>query len=303
MKKGVCFILALSLLWSMSGCSSDAGEETKNVTLNTPVPEQESVQPKETTSPQEAGEETVAEQVLLDEQGIIITAKSLDKSGWFGPELKLLIENNSDKDLTVQVRSASVNGFMVETMMTADVAQGKKANDSLVFSDNDIDNCGITTVGVMEFSFHIFTTDGWETYLDSEQLRVETSAYETLTDTYDATGIELYEGNGITIRSKGLQTEGTVFGPELFLYIENNSEKAITVQVRDTSVNGFMVDSLLSEEVLPGKKAVGGMTLMNSTLEENEITTITDMEFSFHIFESDGWDTIVDTDVISLTIE
>ena len=75
------------------------------------------------------------------------------------------------------------------------------------------------------------------------------------------------------------------------------------MQVRDTSVNGFMVDSLLSEEVLPGKKAVGGMTLMNSTLEENEITTITDMEFSFHIFESDGWDTIVDTDVISLTIE
>ena len=60
---------------------------------------------------------TIEETVLLDESGIKITATGLE-DGWLGTDLKLLIENNGDTNVTVQARNSSVNGFMVDTMMS-----------------------------------------------------------------------------------------------------------------------------------------------------------------------------------------
>ena len=76
---------------------------------------------------------TIEETVLLDESGIKITATGLE-DGWLGTDLKLLIENNGDTNVTVQARNSSVNGFMVDTMMSEDVVAGKKANTTLTFS-------------------------------------------------------------------------------------------------------------------------------------------------------------------------
>ena len=42
----------------------------------------------------------------------------------------------------------------------------------------------------------------------------------------------------------------------MILYIENNSDKNVTIQVRDVSVNGFMVESSMLEDVMAGKKAI-----------------------------------------------
>ena len=73
-----------------------------------------------------------------------------------GPAIKLLIENNNETGYTVQAWGASVNGYMVETMLSSDVAACKKANDELVFMDSDLEAAGITTIADVEFYFHIF---------------------------------------------------------------------------------------------------------------------------------------------------
>ena len=84
---------------------------------------------KEETSADDATAVSIEEQVLYDENDIKITATGIE-DGWLGTELKLLIENNTDQSITVQAKNANVNGYMVTTMMSADVAAGKKANDS-----------------------------------------------------------------------------------------------------------------------------------------------------------------------------
>ena len=58
-----------------------------------------------------------------------------------------------------------------------------------------------------------------------------------------------YEGNNLRIISKGLSEKGSFLGTNLLLYIENNGQVPITVRDEDTSINGFMVDLLLSEAV------------------------------------------------------
>ena len=83
--------------------------------------------------------------------------------------------------------------------------------------------------------------------------------------------------------------------------IENNSSKAITVQTRDESINGFMVSGIMSDDVQPGKKANAELTYYNSTLEENGIGNIESLEFSFHIFDEETWKTIDDSKMIKIT--
>ena len=192
MKKIFVGLLAAVMLVSLSACaeiSDTAIEKPAGVSGNATEYAQ-----NVTTE-----EVTIEEMVLVDEAGVKITAKSLDVDDIFGAELKLLIENNSGKNLTFQTRNSSVNGYMVETSMSVDVADGKKANDSVTFSSTDLELCGIDAIADMELSFHIFTTEDWDNYLDTPQLQIKTSIADTYTYKFDDSGEVAYNGKDIKI--------------------------------------------------------------------------------------------------------
>ena len=244
-------------------------------------------------------EVTIKEQVLFDEQDVKITATSLSE-GWMGPEVNILIENNSDKTIIVQVRNASINGFMVDPTISEEVNAGKKSNASISFMKTELEECEITTLSELEFSFH-FIGDDWQPLFDSDIVRLETSAYGTYNQKIDASGNVLFDQDGIKIVAKGLAFDKSVLGPELILYIEDNSEKDITVQARNTSVNGFMVETTISENILAGKRAVSSLTIMKYSLEENGITDIKSLETSFHVLEMEQYGNVLfDTDTLKI---
>ena len=248
---------------------------------------------------------TVEETVLLNEKGVKITAKKLSFDGLFGPSLELLIENNTDQDLTVQCRNSAVNGFMVDTIMSADVASGKKINKELIFEEEGLSLCGIEDkmIEELEFSFHIFDQKSWDNYYDSEQIVLKTDPASDEPYSFEVTGLTVYDEGGIRIIAIGISENASFLGPGLRLYIENNCEKNITVQVRDVSVNGFMIDPVFSSEVLAGKKIIDHIIFFSSDLQKNDIQSVSDfeeVELSFHIFESESWETIVDTEKITM---
>ena len=294
MKRTLAIILAIILAMSLVACGSPSDEEIKEPSNVVTGDNTEEGQQEEQVEEPEETEATISETVLVDEAGIKITAKSLEVDEVFGPEIKLLIENNSGKDLTFQCRNASVNGYMVETMMSVDVVNGKKANDSLTFMQSDFEACGIEAIADMEIAFHIFDMADWETYLDTDAIQIRTSIADTFEYTYDDNGDLAYEGNGIKIVIKGLAEDDSIFGPSIVTYIENTGDK-------DVTVNGFMVEAVFSCDVVAGKRAVDTITFMESDLEENGITTIENVELSFHVFDFDDWETIVDTEIANIT--
>lgn len=113
--------------------------------------------------------------------------------------------------------------------------------------------------------------------------------------------VEIYNGNGIRIVAQNIDYDGSIFGPELILLIDNQSSRPITVQCRDASIDGYMVETIMSEDVSAGKRAIGDLTIMESSLEEIGVNRIEEFEFSLHIFDGNTWDTIVDTSPIHLT--
>lgn len=320
-KEWTALCLALSVL--LAGCgggSPSTPEETATETASevqakeeqqeaedkteqeqeAPAQTQETTVEAQETTTVKAGSETIEEQVLVDEEGLTITAKSLDVKGFYGPEIKLLIENNTGKNLTVQARNTSVNGYMVETLLSCDVADGKKANDTLVFASSDLKAAGIDVIADMEFSFHVFEMESWDDYFNSEMITLTTSAAEGFEYIFDDSGEAVFDDNGIKIVVKGLSTDDSFFGPGIVLYLENNTDDPITVQTRDVSVNGFMMEPFFSCDICAGKHVIDSITFMSSELEENDISKIEEVDLSFHIFDQESWDTIQDTDFITL---
>ena len=292
MKKIISIVLAIVLILSLTGCGGSASASTP--ATGSSSSETRPANASDVTS-SKASETTISETVIFDERGIKVTAKELNMKGTFGPELKLLIENDSGLDLTFQCRGASVNGYMVETMMSVDVANGKKANDSLTFSNSDIKLCGIDTIANLCFSLHIFDSNTWDTFIDTAEIELRTSNYEGYVFTYDDAGQVAYEGNGVKIVVKRVSSDSSWFGPSIIVFIQNNADRMITVQARNVSVNGFMVEPIFSSDVAAGKVAIDDLTLMNSDIEANGIESIDEVELSFHVFYEDTWDDIVDT--------
>jgi len=295
--------------------SAVSGDTVQAKTDETPAAEAIDAAPAEEETPQQdtPREEpvqtqtdekiTIAETVLLDEQNIKITALSFDADALFGPEVKLLIENGSDKNLTISAVGGSVNGYMADLSLYCNVSAGKKANDALSVMTSQLESCGIRQIGVMEFSFYIYDTDSWDTYLKSAAVTLKTSAADTVEDTYDSSGCAVYNENGIEIVVKGLSDGDSFLGPGVLLYMSNSSGRNIGISANDVSVNGFMVDSVFSCDITNGKRAVDTVTFFDYALEENGITQISDVALSFHIYDADSWKTIADTDTVALSFD
>lgn len=304
MKKilSLALVLALTLCLTACGGSSGSGSSAADAGTSDADPaDGGAAEDSGTVESTPAAEATLSEQILLEDSAIKVTVTGLDSNGLMGPEVKLLMENTGDAALTVQARNVSVNGYMVTASLSEDVAPGKKSNTSLLLLRSDLERCGIDTIADIAFSLHIFDSESWDTYLDTDLYQLTTSAAEGFAYAYDDSGTVLYEENGVKIVSKGISENDSLMGPSLLLYVENTTDAYITVQTRDVSVNGFMVTPLYSQEVTPGRHALSGVTFMSSELEENSITDITDVELSFHIFDTNSWDTVADTEAIPVT--
>lgn len=317
-KKSLLIVLGAIIAASLSSCGSPDKSPTKQpVSVSEKYTEtkdnktesetiREETKSEEIIAPTSETEElniSLPEQEIYNQDGLIVTVKGFESDGLSGPQIKLLLENNGDKNVTIQPRNSSINGYMMDFQMSCDVAAGKKANDSINISSRDLEECSIETIANIEFSLHIFGTDGWDTINDSDIITLKTTGNEKYIQNYDDSGDILYDENNIRIISKGLVNDGSFMGPECYFYIENNSDSGITIQQRNTSVNGFMIDASMSCDVLPGKKAIDSLTFFSSDMEKNNIENIEEIETSFHIFQLEGYETIADTAPIVMTFE
>ena len=276
MKKQMLAALTAILLVS---CGSETTETPSSVSLQTA---------------------SIEETVILDQNGLKITATCLEDS-FMGDELKLLVENNSGQNLTVQSHASSVNGYMITNIMSIDVANGKKVNDALTLSASEMEDCGITSITDLAFTLHVFNTDTWEAVIDTPVIELKTNLSGTVTQTYDDSGNVVYDAGGIRIITKG-KTDDSILGPGIQVYVENNTSESIMVQTRNVSINGFMVDSYYSPEILPGKRSLSSLTISDISLTENGITDITSAELSFVIINPSTFMDIAETGPVNLTL-
>ena len=247
-------------------------------------------------------EVTIAETVLYEADGIKVTAKSL-ADGLLGTEVKLLIENDSSKNILITSSSVSANGYMMPTAaLYAEVAAGKKANEALTLMSSELDQCGIETLAEMQFYLQIQDPETWETIKTTDLITLATSA-TGYTQPVDDSGDVLYNENGYKIVCKGLKQDIIWDGTVVF-YMENNSNKAVSIYAENVSVNGFMQEVGLWSDLRPSTKMIDGMSMIDlSDLEITNIDEIKTIEFNLRIVDAETWEDIVTTDAMTLNFE
>jgi hypothetical protein len=245
---------------------------------------------------------TVDEQVLVDENDLVITATEYVTDDIWGDGIKLLLENNSDRDMVVSCDTLIVNDYMFTDLFSCDIASGKKANDTLDLFSSELEAAGIETVGKVEIYFHIYDPDTYETLFDTDCVTILTSEYENMDTTPDEEGQELYNEGGIRIVGKAVD-ENSFWGTAILLYCENNSGQNVGISVDDMSINGYMMSPLFATTVYDGKKSIDDITIFSSDLEENGIESIEEVELLFHIYNAETYTTITDTQPITFSAE
>lgn len=245
---------------------------------------------------------TIEEQVLLNQNGIVVTAKEYVHDSIWGDGIKLLLENTSDQTVTVGCNALIVNNYMISDLFVSEIAPGKKANETMYLSSSQLKAAGIDTVGQIEIYFHVYDSNSYDTIFDSECVTIKTSEYANMDTIADNTGVELYNAGGIKIVGKAVDEE-SFWGTAIVLYCENTSGKNVSISVEEMSINGFMMNPLFTTTVYDGKMSIDDVTIFSSDLEENDIEKIETVELKFHIYDADTYSTITDTDSITFTAQ
>lgn len=318
MKKMLCLLLALALMGSLTACGGGQPGGSGTASGGASASSAQGGQ-SDPTLPADKGEKpemfsvrpTIAETVLVDELDVRITATGLSYTA-YDAELTLSIENNSGQDLsfrsgTMGYSCNSINGYMVDGgYLNADVAAGKKANETIRFSADGLMILGITDIADLEIGFDIDTSD-YDTYLQTGPIPLKTSLAETYdysADTYqtalsngslaaaydytvDYSAQEaLYDQLGIKVLSQAVITN-TDGDRALLLEAENTSSEQVYISTGDFRLNGLLVQSgtWSSNSLNPGKRRVAVLNL-SSMLDEAYwdiygLADIADITFSF----------------------
>lgn len=317
-KRVICIISCLFLFAAMAiGSGSSESDSEKKVSSSKDQDTEEEAAMSEVGSEGDGGsfgEKTVeeksdsgaskvsiGEQVLVDQDGIKITATDYTTDSIWGDGIHLIIENNTDRDYTVGCDALIVNDFMISDLFVSDVAAGKKASETMYLSSSELKAAGIDTVGKVEMYFHAYDDD-LDDLFRKVYAEIHTSEFDNMDTSADDIGTELYNNNGIRIIGKTVD-EDSFWGMAILLYCENNSGRNITIHVDDMSINGFMMTPYFASTIYDGKKAFDDITIMSSDLESSGVQTIEEAELKFRINDEDTYDTIDETEPISFTAQ
>ena len=237
---------------------------------------------------------TIEQQVLIEQEGVKVTAVEYVQGGLFGDGVKLLIENNTSQNLTVGCDALIVNDYMLTDLFACNIAAGKQAYETLDLYTSELKKAGINNVGLIEAYFRVYDSDTWDNLFKTQCITIKTSNFDSMDTSTDINGTELVNQDGIRIVGQYVD-ENSFWGAAVLLYIENNSDNNVTINVDNMSVNGFMVTPFFSSTVYSGKKSFDDITLMGTELERSGITSVDDIELIFKAINPETYETLFET--------
>lgn len=111
-------------------------------------------------------------------------------------------------------------------------------------------------------------------------------------------GDVLYQDERVIITYNGV--DQGLAGPKFYYTVQNLGSVSCTVQLDETSLNDFMVDTIASLDIAPGKKAKEDVTILGDDLPE--LDELEKIETKFVIFD-DGFENRIETDYVTIFVK
>lgn len=297
MKRLAALLLAFTLLFSLAACGGDVtGNNTNSSENNNST---NSSQNGNTNNGQnnnkddKKNEISFTEIVAVDNDECTIKITDIDPDNLWGYTLKVQLENKStEKTYMYSVESASINGVQCDPFFATEVAAGKKSNNEISFSDSDLEDNGVGDYTDIELTFRVYDSNDW---MADEVARETVHVYPYGEDKAtifvreaQANDNVIIDNDYVTVIVTGYEDDA-IWGYTVNLFLLNKTDKDVMFSVDEASVNGYMADPFYATEVAAGKCAFSSMSWSDTTLEDNSITAVEEIEFKFRAYDSDNW--------------
>ena len=303
MKRSFISLALCAVILLASACSAPPPPSSSPSPTATPSPSPElTAQPTSAPSATPASSGaftpvTVEEQLLFDQDGVSLTLKSLTFDSFWGPVLKVVAENNTEKTVVVSVENCSINNVMVYGSLYCEVSAGKKSNDEIDFNIEDV--AMITTLKDIEIEFEVYDSDTYDTLFITDTITITTSADPSFEQMVNEIGEVVYADNDLVVRvDSEVIYNDSYYDAIIYVYAENHSGKDIAMSMQQFSVNGFMIDPYFYLNIISGKVAYGAIEFYSGDLDENDIEAIEEIEFKLHVYDTSTYSTLFDSDTI-----
>ena len=263
--------------------------------------------PFETDAYAESGTESTAPfspegSVIFEKDGIKVTTAGLDTDPTDGdvqPIIWVEIENTAEEDAFLGVARGSVNGFMTDVLLvdfyeedgeiygsdytfSLVVPGGSSGKYALSYYKVKAPGVDTDTLGEMEFCFTLSEDEfTWPDY---------TSAPVTIVTGLEPNPVDIASLGTVVIDTDrmllvlGEQDYDDWFGPEIYVYAENRTDKKIGIAAETASADGHDCDYIYyGNEMVPGKRSAASMSFEG---EIRELKSIADLTVTFSLREA-----------------
>lgn len=289
MKKIVTIVLSMALCISLTACGGEETEQTSPTNQTVP-----------TLTDMNQTEPVLTEQVIYDADGIRVTVKGMEENTMTGTNIRILLENGTDRNIVFSGDLFVVNDVTVPGYLYAEAAAGTRKNDAIEFYTDALNASGIAYIGeIRGFDTRIVDTDTYET-LAEVPLELITAYAREGSYAHDESGVKLYDDQGILVTAQMISTE--FYGRTARLLVKNETEKDIIVEAENISVNGYTVDAWLYDTVVADTVRYCQLDLFQSGLEENGIDQIETISFRLNFLDAASFDTIAQSEVLTVDV-
>lgn len=98
----------------------------------------------------------------------------------------------------------------------------------------------------------------------------------------------IVDNENVTFKITGIDPNG-LLGYTVKIFAENKTDRNLMFSLQDVSVNGFMCDPMWASTVSAGMKSNETITFLTSNLRDNGIETVTRIDFTLNVYNSDDW--------------
>ena len=300
-----CYVLMAA---TIAGCSVQGSKSEKNQSASDKADSDskskgtvECVSEIEDRDFEQDEEVTIKKQVLVDQDGVVITAEEYICNQEDGEGILLSVANNTDKSIDVSLGTVFVNDYLIDSRFTEDVAAGETEYIKMIMDEYDLEQASIEAIGQIESNFVIYDTETCDEKLESDLIKIKTSAYAEMDNEPMSDGVELYNEHGVRIVGMSVNEEGA-FGTDLVLCMENSTKKDMILHVREVSANGIESDGVFIGYAPAGKKSLNTYCFSTTDMEKNGIDKIEEIEMKFSIEDKETTERI-ESEIIKFNVE
>ena len=257
----------------------------------------------------------IPETVLLDENGVKVTATKLRPEGLNDAVMELTVENGSDKTLRLDADESYVNTFACfpQVCIPTESEDGFTFYADAVIEAGETKDCelrlnslsdmGITEVCELELRLNAVEVekdeDDFYNYVDDfaagETISIQTSLYDESVS-YDMEGTLLIDADGLKLSL--LKAENSEYsGPSITLYAFNGGED-VSLELAELKLDGVTYEGFFGMDVPAGKRCVSSVSVFIEDFDH--IPTAKEAELTFCTVDTESGETIVTFDPVTV---